>query len=90
LNIDRPRARARAYSGANRRAFTAADNCPDHRADCGANACARHSAVGLATVVLRPPLVINFDGFTTRRPDTLKVSGEVGGAAIAQPDAVEL
>ena len=90
LNKDRSSACARAYCGANRRAFTATGNRSNHRADGRANASARHGAAGLAIFILRPSLIINPDGFTTRRPDTLNVSGEVGGAAIAQPDAVEL
>jgi hypothetical protein len=83
LNNDRSRPRARADGGANRRAFTSAGNRSNHRADSGANARARHGATGLAIIVLRPSLVINPDGFTARRPDTLKVSGEARGAAIA-------
>jgi hypothetical protein len=90
LNNDRSSPGARPDGGANRRAFTSTGNRSNHRADGGANARARYGAAGLAIVVLRPSLVINPDGLTARRPDALNVSGEVGGAAIAQTDAVEL
>jgi hypothetical protein len=83
LNNDRSSPGARADGGANRRAFTSTGNRSNHCADSGANARARYGAASLAIFVLRPSLVINPDGFTARRPDTLKVSGEVRGAAIA-------
>ena len=82
---------ARANGGANHRcAFTTADYRPDHRADRGANARARHGAPVWPLSSCTLPLIIDPDSFTARRPDTLNVSGEVRGAAIAQTDAVEL
>ena len=48
LNKDRSGPGAGTDCGANRRAFTSAGDRPNHRADSGANARARHRAPGLA------------------------------------------
>ena len=57
MNIDRPGACARAYSGADRRALTTAGYRSNHRADCGANARARHGAAGDVLMLLRKACV---------------------------------
>jgi hypothetical protein len=90
LHEDRSSSCASAYCGAYRRAFTATGNRTNRRTNGRADAGAHHPAACLATLTLHGAFIINRDSFTTRCPDILNVSGEVGSAPIAQQDSVEI
>src|SRR6185295_17337114 len=72
-----------------RRAFAAAGNCSDDRADGGADARAGDSLRCLI-VALGAALVIDLDGVAINRTNIRKGAGELVCLAVAQPDRVEV